>query len=65
VKLKFKELGISDPHSVSAIIIDEATGAGKLKGLDKTNPDDLKVVKKEHPDLRQNSKALTSMGVAI
>jgi len=59
VKLKFKTLGVSDPHSVSAIIIDEATGAGKLKGLDKTNPDDLKVVKKEHPDLRQNSKKLT------
>lgn len=57
--MKFKELGVSDPHSVSAIIIDEATSAGNLKGLDKTNPDDLKVVKKEHPDLRQRGKNLT------
>ncbi len=59
VKLDMKGTGVEDMHSVSAISISKAKKDGNLEHLDATNPEHLKIVKKEFPDLRQAGKALT------
>ena len=58
-KLKMREAGVEDAHSISAIIIAKALDEKPLCNFDAKNPDDVKRVKKEFPDHRQNAKGLS------
>lgn len=59
VKLEMKRNGITDEHSVNAIIVDKALGNNQLSQYSMTSPEDLKEIKKKFPALRQSAKNLT------
>lgn len=64
VKLNMHFENVDDLHSLNAIVISKAKKDGKLEHLDVNNPADLRIVKKDYPDLRGGAKALT-FGIAF